>query len=68
MTLVPAYGRDYKSQKEALQDFNDGKEFLAVDLLRGGGYTTKAELQQLGVSRVCIRYRKQRMSFYTVTK
>lgn len=64
MTLVPAYGRDYKSQAEALKAFNDNVDFQVVDLLRGGGYSTKTELEQLGVNQVCIRYRKQRMSFY----
>ncbi len=65
MTLVPAYGRDYKSQAEALKAFNDNVDFQVVDLLRGGGYATKAELLQQGVKRVCIRYKKQRMSFYS---
>lgn len=64
MTLVPAYGRDYKSQAEALKAFNDNVDFQVIDLLRGGGYATKAELLQQGVNQVCIRYRKQRMSFY----
>lgn len=64
MTLVPAYGRDYKSQAEALKAFNDGVDFQVVDLLRGGGYATREELQGQGVKSVCIRYKKQRMSFY----
>lgn len=28
MTLVPAYGRDYKSKKEVLKDWDDNKDFI----------------------------------------
>jgi hypothetical protein len=68
MTLVPAYGRDYTSQAEALKAFNDNVDFQVVDLLRGGGYATKAELIEQKVDHVCIRYRKQRMSFHVNLK
>ena len=32
MTLTPAYGRDYKSAKAVLQDWNDGKDFIVADM------------------------------------
>ncbi len=64
MTLVPAYGRDYKSQADALKDFNDNKDFMAVDMQRGGGYTNKADLEQMGTDQVAIRYNKQKLKFF----
>ena len=32
MTLTPAYGRDYKSAKEALEDFHADKDFIIADI------------------------------------
>lgn len=31
ITLTPAYGRDYKSKKEALEAFYQGKDFILND-------------------------------------
>lgn len=31
-TLTPAYGRDYTSQKAALKDYYDGKDFILNDI------------------------------------
>ena len=31
-TIVPAYGRDYKSLKEAMADWQAGKDFLLIDM------------------------------------
>jgi hypothetical protein len=31
LTLVPAYGRDYKNQKQVAADFRSGKDFLIAD-------------------------------------
>jgi len=31
MTLVPAYGRDYKSKKEVEADWAAGKDFIVAD-------------------------------------
>lgn len=36
VSAVPAYGRDYKSKKEVLADWNAGKDFLIQDLMRSG--------------------------------
>lgn len=33
MTLIPAYGRDYKSQASVLADFNAGKDFILRHML-----------------------------------
>ena len=40
-TLVPAYGRDYKSAKAVLTDFNTGKDFA---LQPSGRYASKKDL------------------------
>ena len=31
-TLVPAYGRDYKTPFETVKDFSEGKDFLIADI------------------------------------
>ena len=33
MTLTPAYGRDYKSQKAVEEDFNSDKDFIINDIM-----------------------------------
>jgi len=33
-TLTPAYGRDYKSKKDCLKDFVEGKDFIYHDFIR----------------------------------
>ena len=42
-SLVPAYGRDYKSKKEILEDLAKGKDF-DLQTFNGGGYVTAREL------------------------
>ena len=32
MTIVPSYGRDYKSQKDVLKDWNSNKDFTIRDM------------------------------------
>jgi hypothetical protein len=40
LSAVPAYGRDYKSKKAVMEDWNSGKDFLIQDM-RHGGYVNK---------------------------
>ena len=56
-TLLPAYGRDYKSKKEILSDLNDDKDFILSGLR--GGYINKPQLISEGMTNVVIRYNKQ---------
>lgn len=58
--LGPAYGRDYKTQKELLSDFDAGKDFQILDVMHPncGGYATKAELIAGGVQTANIGYKK----------
>jgi len=61
-TLVPAYGRDYKSQAKVLSDFTQEKDFLINDLhgelsLWDGKPTNSADLfKTFGPCRVTVRY------------
>ena len=57
MTLIPAYGRDYKSKKEVLADFDADKDFVIVDLfsVNDGRYVNKSQLAGFSVM---IRYNK----------
>jgi hypothetical protein len=32
LTVIPAYGRDYRSAKLAKADWHDGKDFIIADL------------------------------------
>lgn len=52
--VKPAYGRDYKSQKEVRADWNGGKDFQMTDT---GQYIGKAEAEAEGLS-VIVRYGK----------
>lgn len=36
LTVVPAYGRDYKSQKAIQDDWDAGKDFMIRDLFESG--------------------------------
>ena len=40
--VVPAYGRDYKSQREVKADWDAGKDFRCTDIGRSG-YVSKAD-------------------------
>jgi hypothetical protein len=58
MTLTPAYGRDYKSKKAVLADFNDDKDFIIADISSpwDGKPCNKSSLLDNGVRSVNIRY------------
>ena len=46
MTLTPAYGRDYKSQKAVRADFDADKDFIIADFYHPdcGRYVNKPQL------------------------
>jgi hypothetical protein len=60
MTLTPAYGRDYKSKKAVLTDWNAGKDFIIQDILSPwcGKPANKEDLT--GTKNIVIRYDKNR--------
>lgn len=46
MTLTPSYGRDYKTAKEALADFHEGKDFKIASVgPYMGAYCSKRDLK-----------------------
>jgi hypothetical protein len=53
--LTPAYGRDYTSKAAILADFNADKDFLL-----DGKPINKAQLIELGVKSVNVRYKQLR--------
>ncbi len=58
LTLLPAYGRDYKSKAEAIVDFIAGKDFIVSGEDR---YTNIMDLEKLGHTSVIFRYNSQRV-------
>lgn len=59
LTLVPAYGRDYKSQKEVREAWNTGKDFLINDMSStyNGKYVNKDDLVEW-TGTLNIRYKR----------
>jgi hypothetical protein len=60
ITLIPAYGRDYKSKKEILKDFDSHKDFLIADFFHpyDGKPANKIDLKDYSI--ILIRYNKLR--------
>ena len=58
MTLVPAYGRDYKSRAAILADFQADKDFIIRDMSSryDGKPTNRTDLIKVGVTSVHVRY------------
>jgi hypothetical protein len=65
LTVVPAYGRDYKSKKEAVADWEANKDFRIQDIGAGaddGRYVNKSDLAAyLPETTVNIRYKQLAM-------
>ena len=61
VTLTPAYGRDYKSAKAAVADFEADKDFIFNRFgdRYDGAYVNKAQLIEEGVKNVRIRYKNK---------
>lgn len=55
-TVIPAYGRDYKSQAEVKSDFLAGKDFQMQSITHGSGYCSIRDFES-GVT-VNVRYAK----------
>lgn len=60
MTLTPAYGRDYKSKKDLLADFDANKDFIVQDFMSPwyNKPINKEQLLMIGGGTVNIRYAK----------
>lgn len=63
VTLVPAYGRDYKSKRALLEDWEAGKDFIAYDVRSSTpAYINKEQADGLradGYTHLHFRYNKQ---------
>ncbi len=57
LTLLPAYGRDYKSKKAILNDLNALKDFIVSHT---GQYINKQQFKELNISSFNVRYDQQR--------
>ena len=62
LTLVPAYGRDYRSRAAVLADWRAGKDFIIYDARsRWDGKPTNIEdCRHMGVAEVRIRFDAKR--------
>ena len=56
VSAIPAYGRDYKSQKEVRADWDKGMDFLIQDIMEHG-YINKDDKPDTVV--LNIRYKNQ---------
>ena len=57
-TLLPAYGRDYKSKASILQDLNADKDFLLSDIR--SALINKQQLISEGIKSIVVRYNQHR--------
>ena len=57
LTLLPAYGRDYKSKKLIIDDLNNNKDWLESTTRK---YINKQQLKELNISSFNVRYDQQR--------
>lgn len=60
LTLVPAYGRDYKTKEDALKAWNEGKDFRIETALSVwcGSYANKEDSKNFSGKHFKIRYNK----------
>jgi hypothetical protein len=58
LEVVPAYGRDYKSQKEVLADWNADMDFQIVSVQEYGRYINKQDADREPDLNILVRYAK----------
>lgn len=65
--VVPAYGRDYKSQKAVLDDWNAGKDFLICNMFdpHDGLPVNRADALKAGYTDIQFRFGQLRKVFVT---
>ena len=57
LTLLPAYGRDYKSKRVIIDDLNNNKDFIEST---SNSYINKQQFKELNISSFNVRYDQQR--------
>ncbi len=62
LTITPAYGRDYRSKKQVIEDWNGGKDFVIADMIHPdcGRYINRPDAVRGKVGTVNVRYDKLR--------
>ena len=65
ITLLPAYGRDYKNKKSIINDLNAFKDFIVS---HSGQYINKQQFNELGITSFNVRFSKQRKLVNIKTK
>ena len=55
LTLLPAYGRDYKSKKAFIEDIKSNKDFIVAESRQ---YINKEQIKELNINEFFIRYKK----------
>lgn len=71
LTLIPAYGRDYKSKAEVLKDWKAGKDFHCAGLFYSGAAASIRDLPQIkqeGFDSLSFRYKQATQQFYLEIK
>jgi hypothetical protein len=60
LTVSPAYGRDYKSKKAVLVDWNDNKDFTIQDMYKAGMVNKQQviKLKEDGYTHIHIHYKQ----------
>jgi len=57
LTLLPAYGRDYKNKKLIIEDLNSNKDFIESS---SNSYINKQQFKELNISSFNVRYDQHR--------
>jgi hypothetical protein len=62
ISLIPAYGRDYKSKKAIMDDLAAGKDFVISDIMNrwDGKPASACDLVREGYTKAMVRYGKMR--------
>jgi hypothetical protein len=58
LEVVPAYGRDYKSQKEVKADWENNMDFQIVSVQEYGRYINKQDADREPDLNILVRYAK----------
>ncbi len=64
--LTPAYGRDYKSRRVLLADFNADKDFVCIEWGRLDRYINKSQIEK--GEYITFRHDKNRKSFSHIVR
>lgn len=61
LTMIPAYGRDYKSAAEVEKDFRANKDFIIADVSNrwDGRAVNRQSLLEAGIPAARIRYKRK---------